>query len=88
MENFVLIFKLKKENESKSGDAPRKTSSHKEEAKRQEYLLLNYPADVRRNLRGLSNLNFDQGEVPKKKQEKPPTPGGRKKGPSQSWRKL
>ena len=58
------------EGKDKGGDGIRQTS-HKDEAKRQEYLLLNYPADVRRNLRSISNLNFEQDEQPNKIAETP-----------------
>ena len=64
---IINIISLLKEGKDKDGI---RQPSHKDEAKKQEYLLLNYPADVRRNLRSISNLNFGQDDKPKKSQEK------------------
>jgi hypothetical protein len=42
---------------------PIRKLSQKDEAKKQEYLLLNYPADIRRNLKAISGLSFEDEKV-------------------------
>jgi len=85
----VLSFSNKDKGGTKEPESGRKLS-FKDEAKRQEYLLLNYPADVRRNLRSISGLSFDDDEPakagkaqkpePKKEPEKKQPEKGSKKG--------